>query len=289
MTTFIDACVQGLLTGAIYAVIAFGLALLYNVSGVLNFAHGNFVVLAMYLSLVAHQVLGADPYLSSIIVVPLMFLLGVVLYFAIFRRLTGAHVLIVIQATLGLLFIVQSGLLMTQGGQYQRVPSVVDGRAFSLGFVHMEASKAIAFAVALALACALYLTLTRTSYGRSVRAVYQNPRGAQLVGIDIERVRWITFGAGMALAAVAGIVLVPGFSLHPSEGLNFTVIAILAFFLGGMGNFLGTFVGSIIIGLSQSFGTIYLPAAYGFSLPYIIVALAILFRPYGLFAGGSRR
>lgn len=288
MQTFIEASVQGLLIGSTYAVIAFGLTLLYSVSGVLNFAHGNFVVLAMYLSLIAHQVLGLDPYVSSVIVVPIMFLVGVALYFAIFKHLAGAHILTIIQLTLGLLFILQSGLLMTQGGQYQRVPSMVDGKSLSLGLVHIQLSSAIAFVVSILLAIILYLALTRTSYGRSVRAVYQNPRGAQLVGIDIGRVRWMTFGSGFGLAALAAVLLVPGYPLHPSEGLNFTVIAILAFFLGGMGNYLGTFVGSILIGLSQSFGTIYLPAAYGFSLPFVIVVLAIIFRPRGLLTRNSK-
>lgn len=288
MQTFIDAVVQGLLIGAIYAVIAFGLTLIYSVSGVLNFAHGNFVILAMYLSLIAYQVFGLDPYVSSIIVIPIMFLVGVALYFTVFKRLAGAHILTVIQLTLGLLFIVQSGLLMTEGGQYQRVPSIADGKSLSLGAVHIQLSSAIAFVVSILLVIALFFALTRTSYGRSVRAVYQNPRGAQLVGIDIGRVRWMTFGSGFGLAALAAILLVPGYPLHPSEGLNFTVIAILAFFLGGMGNYLGIFVGSILIGLSQSFGTIYLPAAFGFSLPFVIVVLAIVFRPQGLLTRNSR-
>jgi len=117
MQTLIEACIQGIIIGAIYAVIAFGLALVHSVSGVLNFAHGHFVVLAMYLSLIVHQTLGLDPYASVVIVVPLMFALGVVLYFVIFRRLAGANILTIIQVTLGLMFIVESGLLMTQGGQ----------------------------------------------------------------------------------------------------------------------------------------------------------------------------
>lgn len=285
MGTLPEAVVQGLLIGAVYAAITFGLAVIHNVSGVLNFAHGHLVVLSMYFALALHTALGMDPYLAVLVIAPVMFGLGAVLYQLIFRRLTGSHVLTVIQVTLGIMFVIESVLLMTQGGQYQRVPSIVDGEVVAIAGVNVEVSKLIAFAASMLLAGGLFWVLGRTDFGRQVRAIKQNARAARLVGVNVERVRLIAFGAGIALAAIAGVLLVPGAELHPSEGLNFTVIAIMAFFIGGMGNFLGTLCAALLLGIAESLGAVYLPGAIGFTLPYVLVVLAIIFRPAGLFGG----
>ena len=283
MQLFVDACVQGIMIGAVFALIALGLAVIHAVSGVLNFAHGHLVVLAMYLAVIAKDVAGLDPYVSFFLIVPVMFVVGIALYLLIFRRLTGTHVLTAIQATLGLVFLIEGLLLITQGGQFKRIETAIDAKAMSLGPVHVEAKEFIAFAVALAASAVLFYTLSRTGYGRSIRAVLQNPRGAQLVAVNINRVRLVTFGLGVALAGAAGVLLVPGSSVHPSQGLGYTVFAILAYFIGGPGNLLGTFFAALLLGLSESLGAIYLPDAYGFILPYIIVVVVILLRPQGLF------
>lgn len=284
MQLFIDAFVQGVLIGAVYALIALGLAVIHSVSGVLNFAHGHLVVLSMYLAVISKDVAGLDPYVSVLFIAPAMFVVGLLLYRLVFRRLAGTHVLTAIQATLGLVFLIEGLLLMTQGGQFKRIHTAIDSKTLSVGSIHMEANDVVAFTVALVASAALFYILGRTPYGRSIRAVLQNPRGAQLVAVNIHRVRMLTFGVGVALAAVAGVLLVPGSSVHPSDGLAFTVIAIMAFFIGGPGNLLGTFLAALLLGLSESLGAVYLPEAYGFILPYVIVVVVILLRPQGLFA-----
>jgi branched-chain amino acid transport system permease protein len=279
---FADAVVQGLVIGSLYAVITFGLAMVHSVSGVLNFAHGNFVVLAMYLCAALHATLGLDPYLAGLIVVPVMFGLGVLLYVVVFSRLTGASVITAIQATLGLVFVIQAGLLMVAGGQFQRVPSVLDDRTVGIAGVRIAGGETVAFVATVLLTAALFWVLDRSAFGRQVRAVQQNPRAARLVGVDVGRVRLMAFGIGIALAAVAGVLLTPGTSLHPSQGLTYTVVAVMAFFIGGMGNFLGTLLGALAIGLAESLGAVYLPGSVGFALPFVIVILVILLRPGGL-------
>lgn len=284
MNTLLDALSQGIAIGAVYAVIALGLAIIHAMSGVLNFAHGHLVVVAMYLALVVKDTWGLDPYAASIIVIPLMAVLGALLYLLIFRRLAGTHVLTAIQATLGIVFLVEGILLMTQGGQYKRTHTGIDGTSVALGPIDMDGREFVALVVALAASAILFWALGRTGYGRSVRAVVQNPRGAQLVGVHIHRIRIITFALGTALAGVAGILLVPGHAVHPGAGLAYTVTAILAFYLGGPGNLLGTFLGAILLGLAESIGAIYLPESSGFILPYLVVIFVILARPRGLFA-----
>lgn len=284
MSILIDAITQGLVIGAVYALMTLGLAVVHSVTGVLNFAHGHLVVLAMYFAFMAKEHFGIDPYVSAIVVVPLMFGVGVVLYLLIFRKLSGRPALTAIQATLGLVFLVEGLVLMTMGAQFHRAHTGIDGEAWSIGPVHLLASDGIAFIIALVASAALFVVLQRTAYGRSIRAVLQNDKGAQLVGVNIGRVRILTFGLGIALAAVAGILLIPGTAIHPSQGLTFTVVAVLAFFVGGPGNLLGAFAGALLLGLAESIGAIYLPGSYGFILPYLIVIVVILLRPQGLFA-----
>lgn len=284
MDTLLDALTQGLVIGAVYALMTLGLAVVHSVSGVLNFAHGHLVVLAMYLAYIGKSVLGIDPYVSMFIVVPIMFGVGVLLYLFVFKRLAGTQVLTAIQATLGLVFLIEGLVLMTMGAQFKRVHTVIDGISWSLGPIHLLASDLLAFVVALVASAVLFYVLQKSSYGRNIRAVLQNDHGAQLVGVNINRVRILTFGLGVALAAVAGILLLPGTSIHPSQGLGFTVIAILAFFVGGPGNLLGAFAGALLLGLAESIGAIYLPGSFGFILPYAIVIVVILLKPQGLFA-----
>lgn len=284
MNTLLDAITQGIAIGALYAVITLGLSIIHSMSGVLNFAHGHLVVVAMYLAFVAKQTWGVEPYVSAVIILPLMAALGALLYLGVFRRLASAPVLTAIQATLALVFLIEGILLMTEGGTFKHVHSAIDGKSVSLGPLRMDGSDVVALLVSLVASAALFWALERTGYGRSVRAVQQNPRGAQVVGIHIHRVRVITFALGTALAGLAGVLLVPGTALYPSAGLAYTVTAILAFYLGGPGNLLGGFVGAILIGVAQSVGAIYLPGSYGFILPYALVAVVIVTRPQGLFA-----
>lgn len=283
MDTLLNGIIYGITTGAVYAVIALGLAIIYNVSGILNFAHGHLVVLAMYFGVIVEELWGIDPYLASIIVVPLMAMIGVILYLFVFRKLIGVHVLMSVQATLGIMFLLQGILLITQGGQYKRVHSPIEDNIVHIGATTLSASTLVALIVGLIASVVLFWVLGRTRYGRNVRAVLQNPRGAELVGVNIVRVRVITFALSLAFAAIAGILLLPGQAVHPSLGLEYTVVAVLAFFIGGPKNLFGTFVGGLILGVADSLGAIYMPGHFGFIVPYVVVIIVILFRPQGLF------
>lgn len=275
--------VHGILIGSVYALLTLGFAVIRSVSGILNFAHGQMVVLAMYGSVVVHRAWGLDPYVTALVVVPMMFLLGVVLYLLVFRRLVSSHVLVAVQATLGIAFVVEGLTLMTQGGQNKSVSSVVDGQSVQFLGVRVEVGDLIAFVLSTAATVALFVVLTRTQYGRDIRAVHQNPRGAVLVGVSVRRVQMLTFGLGLGLAGMAGVLMVPGASIHASHGIGFTVTAILAFFIGGQDNLLGVIGGGLVLGLAETLGTLYLPGSYGFVLPYVVVVFVLLVRPNGLF------
>ncbi len=282
MEELLQALSQGLLIGSTYGLLALGMGLVYGVSGIVNFSHGDFVSLGMFLCLAVYSLTGMDPYLAMLIGVPVLTALGGLAYHFLIRPVAGHHLLMVIQLTLGLSLLLQNGLLMGFGGQPVRVPSMVEAKLVIAGDVIMRLPHIIACISSFALAILLYIMLRATDIGRSIRAVHQNPRAAALMGIDVPRVRLFTFALGIGILAIAAALLIPGTPIHPNQGLRYTVITLLAVVLGGMTNFVGIMLGGIVIGTAEAMGTIYLSHTLGMLLPYIIFVLIMLFRPQGL-------
>lgn len=283
MELLLQAVVQGVLVGATYALIALGAAVVYNVSGVLNMAHGDFVSVAMYISLSLFAAWKLDPYVSLLITFPVLFILGALAYRYLIRPVLGKHVTMVVQLTLGLMFILQNSLLIAYGGRHERVPSAVAGKLIMLGdFLPLRWSTLISFATAAVLATVLYWMLTRTDFGRSIRAIHQNARAAALMGVNVERVRMLTFGLGIAFLAIAGALLTPDTNIHPGQGLRYTVTTLIILILGGMGDFAGVLLGGLLIGVAEAIGSVYISGTLGFLLPYLVFVLVLLFRPQGL-------
>ncbi|MBP7669870.1 MAG: branched-chain amino acid ABC transporter permease [Ferrovibrio sp.] len=282
MEELLQALSQGLLIGSTYGLLALGMGLVYGVSGIVNFSHGDFVSLGMFLCLAVYSLTGMDPYLAMLIGVPVLTALGGLAYHFLIRPVAGHHLLMVIQLTLGLSLLLQNGLLMGFGGQPVRVPSMVEAKLVIAGDVIMRLPHIIACLSSFALAILLYIMLRATDIGRSIRAVHQNPRAAALMGIDVPRVRLFTFALGIGILAIAAALLIPGTPIHPNQGLRYTVITLLAVVLGGMTNFVGIMLGGIVIGTAEAMGTIYLSHTLGMLLPYIIFVLIMLFRPQGL-------
>jgi branched-chain amino acid transport system permease protein len=282
MDILLQAAAQGLLMGAAYGLTALGLGLIYSVSGVVNFAHGDFLSLAMYVSFSLFTLIGADPYMALFVTVPLLAAIGAALYFCIIRRLVDGHMLMVIQLTLGLGLMLQNGILMGYGGQQVRVPSVLDTQLLFVGDLVLRVPLIVAFAASLALSAGLAVMLQYSDFGRSIRAVHQNARAAALMGVRVVRVRMYVFALGLGVLAVAAALLLPGTPMEPTMGLRYTITTLLVLVLGGMSNFAGILVGGIVIGLSESIGTIYLSGTLGMMLPYLIFVLVLLFRPAGI-------
>lgn len=279
----VQTAVQGILMGATYGIIALGMAVIYNISGILNFAHGDFITLAMFLSLSLYGGWKLDPYASVFITTPILFVVGVLVYQFLIRPVADKHILMVVQLTLGMMFMAQNGLLMAYGGQYQRVPSIVEaGLWMPVDWLTIRLPLLIAFGVSGVLAGALYWMLVRTDFGRSIRAIHQNGKAAALMGVHVERLRVLTFGMGIAVLAVAAALLLAGTPVHPSNGLRYTVTTLIVLILGGMGNFAGVMLGGLIIGVAEAFGGVFISGTLGFLLPYLIFVLILLFKPQGL-------
>jgi branched-chain amino acid transport system permease protein len=282
MDELLQALVQGVLIGSTYGLLALGMGLVYSVSGIVNFSHGDFVSLGMFLCLSLYGVLSLDPYVSLVVTVPAMMAIGGLVYWLLIRRIAQHHLLMIVQLTLGLALLLQNGLLMVYGGQPVRTPSAVESQLIIVGDVVMRLPHVIACAASFALAIVLYVMLRATDFGRSIRAVHQNPHAAKLMGIDVARIQFLTFALSTALIAVAAALLLPGTPIHPNQGLRDTVITLLVVVLGGMTNFFGIMLGGIVIGTAEALGTVYLPDVPGRLLPYLIFVLIMLFRPQGV-------
>lgn len=279
MDQLLQALTQGILIGSTYGLLALGMGLAYGVSGIVNFAHGDFVSLGMFMCLALYSAFALDPYLSVLVTLPALTLLGALVYRFLIQPMANSHLLMIIQLTLGLTLLLQNGLLMIFGGQPARTPSFVDSKLIIVGDVVMRLPHVIACVVSFALAGALYVMLQSTDTGRSIRAVHQNARAAALMGIDVARVQVLTFAIGIGLLAVAAALLLPGTPIQPSQGLRYTVITLLVVVLGGMTNFAGIIASGLVIGIAEAMGTIYLPNVLGLLLPYLIFVGIMLLRP----------
>ena len=288
MTELWQALAQGVLIGSTYGLLALGMGLVYGVSGVVNFSHGDFISLGMFMCLALYSALSLDPYVSAIITIPVMTAIGAVVFRFLIRPMVGHQFLMVVQLTLGLSLALQNGILMVFGGQPARTPSIVESKLIILGDVVLRVPHVIAFVVSFGLAIGLFVMLRSTDFGRSIRAVHQNAHAAALMGIDVGRVQVLTFALGIGILALAAALLLPGTPIQPTQGLRYTVITLLVVVLGGMTNFVGIMLGGLIIGIAEAFGTIYLSGPLGLLMPYVIFVLIMLFRPQGLTWSPSR-
>lgn len=279
-----QAIVSGLLLGGVYALISVGLTLIFGVLGIVNFAQGAMLTLAMYI-VYALSTAGLPVYLATLLAVPVMFVFGMVVQATLLTKLTigGSHEgpLLV---TLGLSLLIINVLLMVFGGRPKSVAAPVDGSLSIFGTVAAW-PRVLAFIGAAVVAIALKSVLERTRLGLSIRAVASNSEGAKLVGVDIGRVYALTFGIGAACVAVAGGLMTPFTSLTPSVGEQFTILAFVIVVLGGLGSVVGAMVGGIVIGLVQTVGALYLPGTGSLILVFAVFVMVLFLKPEGLYGG----
>jgi len=282
---YCDVIIGGLILGGLYGLTAVGLSLQYGVARVLNVSHGEFIMLGAFAAYSLYTILGINPLLSLVITGPLIFVLAFAIHRIMFQRIrrisptAGAFEGNSLLASFGLLFIIQNIALLSWGpnvkGYHYLSQSV---RAF--GNVY-AVNRLVAFGLALCAGIAFYLFLVRTRLGKAIRAAAQDRDTAQLVGINIHRVLGLCFSIGAFMAVLAGSLVSMMFEITPNIGLPYTIIAIIAVVLGGLGNILGSLIGGLILGLVGNVVMAFSPAlslvAY-----YIIFLLLILLRPTGI-------
>ena len=277
-----QAVLTGLLIGGVYGLIATGLTLIFGVLDIVNFAHGAFLAIALYITVQAVTVLGVHPYLALIAAVPLMFLLGAAVQRFVLAPAMGKPLENQLLITLGIALLIDNLLLLFYGGNPKSAPLPGDHGIGVFGAV-ATLSRLLAFAVAIVLAGLLYLLLQRTRLGTAIRAVAANDRGAQMVGIDTRRIYMATFAIGTACAGAAGVLIAPLVTIEPTSGELFNIVAFVVVVLGGMGSVVGALVGGLIIGLTEQLGGLLLPGQSPLLAVFIVFVLVLFLRPQGLF------
>lgn len=283
METFIQSLVSGILTGSLYAMIGVGLTVIFGVMRIINLAHGEMVMLGMFGAYWSHTLWKIDPFVSVLLWVPLLFLAGMLAYRFLLKAIIPGGELNTLLYTAGLSLLIANLALFAWTGDYRtlNLPYAIEPlRPFGIA---VPVPLAIAFALAALITFALYLFLARTDTGRAVRATSQEPEAAALMGINVERIAMITFGLGTALAAAAGVLLVPSLYLYPTVGEILIVKCFVIVVLGGLGSVPGAIVGGVLLGVVESLGAVYVSVAYKDTIGFIIFLLVLLFRPQGLF------
>jgi branched-chain amino acid transport system permease protein len=281
------AVINGVLMGGIYTLVAAGLTLIYGVLHIINFAHGSLLMVAMFGVFFLVTKLGMDPYLSLIVTIPSMFALGYVMYRYLIGKLSYGKDENILLITLGLSIVIENLALMFFKGDSRTISMSYSDKMFEVGPLLVGLPKVISFVAAMIMCALLGIFMSRTDTGRAIRAVAKERMGARLVGIDVDKVFAISFGLGMATLGAAASLLMPIFYISPTTGHVFVMVAFTVVVLGGMGSFLGAVVGGLIVGLTESFGGLYLGESLGQIGISLIFILILLFRPSGLF--GDKR
>lgn len=286
-TILAAAAINGLLMGGIYTLVASGLTLIYGVLHIINFAHGSMLMLAMFGVYFLLTKAGIDPYLALIIMVPAMYAVGFFLYRYMIGKLSLGRDENILLITLGLSILIENLALLFFKGDSRTVSLAYSDKMIEFGPLLLGVPKVISFVAAMVLCGFLGLFITRTDTGKAIRAVAKERMGARLVGIDVDRIFAVSFGIGLATLGAAACLLMPIFYVSPSSGHVFVIVAFTVVVLGGMGSFLGAVIGGLIVGLTESFGGLFLGESLGQIGISLIFILILLFRPSGLF--GDKR
>ena len=279
----ITAILNGLLTGAVYALVALGLTLIYGVLHIINFAHGALLSMALFGAFFAFRLLGLDPYLAALFLAPALFAFGYALQRFIIGPASHGDDRNILLVTLGVSVVIENALLYAFRADTRTIDVPYAFQTLDLGFTFLPIPRVIGFGAVLAVAVALWALMTWTDLGKAIRAVAKEKLGAELVGIDVSHVYAVTFGLGTACVAIAACLLIPTYYVNPTVGEAFVLIAFTIVVLGGMGSVPGALIGGLLIGVVESLSGLFLGESLGQIGIFLIFIMVLLVRPTGLF------
>ena len=312
LENFLQALIAGLLTGAIYGLLCVGLSVIFGVMRVINFAHGDFMMLGMYVAFYAFGLLGLQsifgattaPYVAALLAGPVIFLAGIIVHKCLVSKVTGmrgstlaaeGHYAQLI-LTLGVALILQNGGLYWFGSAPVSIPTPLASSAWEVGPLYGEAisvfvnqGQTVSAFIAVVVVLAFVRFMGRSQLGKSLRAAADNPEAATYMGIDVGKAHQLAFGLGVAITAIGGGLLASGTSFQPYVGLEYVIVMYAGVVLGGLGSISGAFLGGLTIGLVQQLSTLVLPNQLQNSAIFVVFLGIILLRPHGLFGTAARR
>jgi branched-chain amino acid transport system permease protein len=287
MDIFFQLLVNGLLLGGVYAIISLGLTLIFGVVRVVNFAHGEFLMVGMYLVYLMSIHLGVHPYVALVPVVIVLFALGAFMQKVVIEPLLDAGEEIQIFATVGVSILLMNLALVVFGADVFRAHVTVGTGSLAVGPLSLVTGQIFTFVVAIILAILLHLFMHRTYLGRALRAVAQHRYAAMLMGVNVKSVYVVAFGLGTAFVGVAAGLLSPQYPVFPTVGTYFVLTAFVIVVLGGMGNLYGAVAGSLIIGVVDTMAGYYISPDLKEVVYFGVFLLILILRPSGLFGLGT--
>jgi len=279
----IPAVLNGLMTGAVYALVALGLTLIYGVLHIINFAHGALLSAALFAAFFAFRLLGLDPYVAAFLLAPAFFVIGYALQRFVIGPASHGDDRNMLLVTLGLAVVIENALLYVFRADTRTIEVPYAYETIDVGVTFLAVPRLVGFAAVFGVALALWLIMSFTDVGRAIRAVAKEKLGAELAGIDVAHVYAVTFGLGTACIAIAACLLIPTYYVNPTVGEAFVLVAFTIVVLGGMGSVPGALIGGLLIGVVESLSGLFLGESLGQIGIFLIFIAVLLVRPSGLF------
>jgi branched-chain amino acid transport system permease protein len=279
----VPAVLNGLMTGAVYALVALGLTLVYGVLHIINFAHGALLTAAMFAAVFAYTLLGLDPYLAVFLLAPLFFVAGYALQRFVIGPAAHGEDRNFLLVTLGLAIVIENALLYFFRADTRIIDLPYAFDVVELGPAFIAVPRIVALGAVIAVAAALWAIMRFTDTGKAIRAVAKERLGAELCGINVAHVFAITFGLGTACVAIAACLLIPTYYVNPTAGEAFVLIAFTVVVLGGMGSIAGALIGGLFVGVVESLSSVFLGESLGQIGIFALFIVTLLVRPSGLF------
>ncbi|WP_323984465.1 branched-chain amino acid ABC transporter permease [Bradyrhizobium japonicum] len=278
----VQVIAAGLLLGAVYALFSSGLTLVWGMMNIVNFAHGDFVMLGMYVAYVVYTLMGGGPILGAPLATLVLATVGVVVYFALIRDIMKGPMLAQILGTFGLALLLRYSVFWWFGANFLSMPSNIVGGTYAFAGLRIEASRLLAGVVALLVTFGLHLLLTRTSLGSKMLAVAEDQTAAQLMGIRPDTMQAIAWAIAAGATGLAGALIANFFYIVPTVGETLGIVAFVTVSLGGFGSVPGALVAGLLIGVIESLSGYLIGAVYKDIVVYVLFLFFLWFRPQGL-------
>lgn len=286
MVLVTQALLDGLMLGGLYAAIAVGLSLAFGVMRMVNWAHGEFLMVSMYLASMLITQFGMNPYLTLLITGPTLFLVGYLLQKGVLNRIiekdNAREPRRILLFTAGLGMVLTNGCTMLFSSDTRVINTQYSNSSFNVGEFFFTVPRVVAFLIALCATLILYIFLQKSETGRALRATSQNRTAAQLMGINEKRIYCIAFGIGLGLVGISASALIPFFPFSPSLGLVFGFKSFVIVVLGGKGSVPGALLGGLIVGIIEKVGGVFMTDSYAQALLFLLFVTILLVKPTGL-------
>ena len=277
--TFLQACINGLLMGGFYALMGMGQNVIFGVMKIVNFCHGEMLMVGMYLTYVLYTYLGIDPYLAVPLVALIMFALGALIQHTLITPSLGTKSFTnLLFLTVGLGLLLSNGALVLFGSEYRSIRTPYSRTYIPIGPVTMALPRLISFGVLIVVTIALFSFLKYTTVGKQIRAVSQNPVGAEVVGINVKRIYILTYGLGIALAGTAGALLTQFYTIFPTAGASFGFRALIVVVVGGLGSIPGAFLAGLFLGLLETMSALFISPSYSDLIVFVTFIVILVAR-----------